>query len=109
LLLASGRVRARRAASSAGGVLVGLTGQAFTSGGGFGAAFAAFVVAAAVLVVLMFALALLLATAQERTVRSMREGAPAVKRWGGRILVAVGAWLVVLAAFAHFFARVFPV
>lgn len=66
-------------------------------------------VAALVLVALMFALALALATAQERTVEAMQGGAPAVKRWGGRILVLVGAWLIALAAFADFFADVFPV
>lgn len=66
-------------------------------------------VAALVLVVLMFTLAFTLATAQQRTVRWMREGTPTVKSWGGRILVAVGVWLIALAVFAHFFARVFPV
>jgi cytochrome c biogenesis protein CcdA len=69
----------------------------------------AFAVAAAVLVVLLFALALAVAAAQERTVQVMKEGAPAVKRWGGRILVAVGIWLVALAVFAGFFADLFPV
>ena len=69
----------------------------------------AFVVAAAVLTLLMFALATALATAQEKTVDAMREGAPGVKRWGGRILVAVGLWFVVLAAFAYFFAHMFGV
>jgi cytochrome c biogenesis protein CcdA len=67
------------------------------------------VVAAAALVLLLFALALALATAQDRTVRAMREGAPAVKRWGGRILIAVGVWFLALSIFAGFFARVFPV
>ena len=57
----------------------------------------------------MFALATALATAQERTVASMKQGAPAAKRWGGRILIGVGAWFIALAAFARFFARVFPV
>lgn len=57
----------------------------------------------------MFALALGLATAQERTVGVLQERAPAVKRWGGRILIVVGAWLIALAAFAEFFADVFPV
>lgn len=57
----------------------------------------------------MFALALLLATARERLVDSMKQGAPTVKRWGGRTLVAVGAWLITLGAFADFFADVFPV
>jgi hypothetical protein len=62
-----------------------------------------------VVVALFFALALALAAAQERTVEAMKEGAPAVKRWGGRILVAVGSWFIALAAFADFFADVFPV
>jgi cytochrome c biogenesis protein CcdA len=61
-----------------------------------------------VLVILLFALALALAAAQERTVQVMREGAAAVKRWGGRILVAVGIWFVALAVFAGFFADLFP-
>ncbi|MEQ8440117.1 MAG: hypothetical protein RIB65_21695 [Ilumatobacter fluminis] len=57
----------------------------------------------------MFALALLLAAAREHVVDSLQQGAPTVKRWGGRILVVVGAWLITLGAFAHFFADVFPV
>lgn len=65
--------------------------------------------AALALVALVFVLSLALATTQERTVEAMREGAPAVKRWGGRILMAVGVWFIALAVFAGFFARVFPV
>ena len=65
--------------------------------------------AALALVALVFVLSLALATAQERTVEAMREGAPAVKRWGGRILMAVGVWFIALAVFAGFFARIFPV
>ncbi len=80
-----------------------------TSGGGFAAAFAAFLVAALVLVALLFTLALVLAAAQERTVEAMKAGAPAVKRWGGRILLGVGGWLIALAVFADFFAELFPV
>ena len=57
----------------------------------------------------MFALALALAAAQERTVEAMRAGAPAVKRWGGRVLVLVGAWFIALGVFADFFADVFTV
>lgn len=57
----------------------------------------------------MFALALAIAFAQERTVQSLAERAPAVKRWGGRILVLVGAWFVALGVFADFFAGLFPV
>jgi hypothetical protein len=57
----------------------------------------------------MFTLALTLATAQERTVAAMQAGSPAVKQWGGRILLVVGAWFIVLAIFADLFARVFAV
>jgi hypothetical membrane protein len=77
--------------------------------GGFLSALLAFIVAAAALVVLMFTLALVLAAAQERTAEALRAGAPAVKRWGGRILVIVGIWLVILGVFAEEFAGVFSV
>lgn len=65
--------------------------------------------AAAAIVVLMFALALLLAAAREGIVDGMTRGAPTVKRWGGWVLVVVGAWFVVLAVFADAFADLFPV
>jgi hypothetical protein len=68
-----------------------------------------FLVAAATLVALMFALALVLAAAQERTAEALRAGAPAIKRWGGRILVLVGVWFVILGVFADEFAGVFSV
>ena len=61
------------------------------------------------LVLLMFGLALALAAAQERTARTMRDAAPAVKRWGGRILVLAGIWLVLLGVFGDLFADVFTV
>jgi hypothetical protein len=77
--------------------------------GGFLSAFLAFLVAAAALVVLMLALALVLAAAQERTAEALRAGAPAVKRWGGGILVLVGIWFVILGVFADEFAGVFSV
>jgi hypothetical protein len=77
--------------------------------GGFVSALLAFLVAAAALVVLMFTLALVLAAAQERTAEALRVGAPAVKRWGGRILVVVGIWFLILGVFADEFAGVFPV
>jgi hypothetical protein len=77
--------------------------------GGFVSALLAFLVAAAALVVLMFTLALVLAAAQERTAEALRVGAPAVKRWGGRILVVVGIWFLILGVFADEFAGVFSV
>jgi threonine/homoserine/homoserine lactone efflux protein len=77
--------------------------------GGFAPAFLAFLVAALTMILLVFTLALLLATAQDQVARTLEESAPALKRWGGRILVLVGLWLLALAVFADFFAEVFPV
>ena len=61
------------------------------------------------IVVLMFTLALTIGAAQQRTVDAMKAGAPTVKRWGGRVLLGVGAWFIALGVFADFFADVFPV
>jgi hypothetical protein len=77
--------------------------------GGFLSALFAFLVAAAALVLLMFALAFAFAAAQERTAKALRAGAPAVKRWGGRILVLIGIWFLILGVFADEFADVFSV
>lgn len=66
-------------------------------------------IAAAALTALMFTLALTMASAQERLVQSMVAGAPTVKRWGGRILLIVGSWFIVVAIFASAFAPLFSV
>jgi len=52
------------------------------------------------IVVLLFVAALGAAFAQESTVARFRTSGPAVKRWGGRILIGVGAWILLLAVFA---------
>jgi hypothetical protein len=39
----------------------------------------------------------------------VRASALAIKRWGGRILVLVGIWFVLLGALAHPFSHVFTV
>lgn len=57
----------------------------------------------------MFALSFTVATAQEVVTCMADVGAGAVKRWGGRVLIGVGLWLVVLAVGANLFARFFPV
>jgi TRAP-type C4-dicarboxylate transport system permease large subunit len=88
--------------------MAGLAGQALTTGG-FTAALIAFVVTGVVLVVLLFAAAFTVAVAQQQLTERLRASAPTVKRWGGHILIVVGAWLVVLAMLADSFARVFPV
>jgi len=60
------------------------------------------------MVILMFGLALIVGAAQQHTVDALRTGAPTVKRWGGRILLTVGAWFIALGVFSDFFAEVFP-
>ena len=66
-------------------------------------------VAAVVLVGLVFTAAFLVADAEESTLDRIKVQAPTVKRWGGRILIAVGLWFLALAVFAEFFAGIFPV
>ena len=61
------------------------------------------------MVLLIFGLALLVGAAQQRAMEALKAGTQQVKRWGGVVLLAVGAWLIILAIWADFFARVFPV
>ncbi|HSM58842.1 MAG TPA: hypothetical protein VK879_21995 [Candidatus Sulfomarinibacteraceae bacterium] len=58
---------------------------------------------------LMFALAFLIGAAQEQMVAALKASTQQMKRWSGVVLLLVGAWLIVLAIWAQFFARVFPV
>ncbi len=67
------------------------------------AALVAFITAAAALVILLFSLSLTIGLAQERTVRAIRARASRVKRWGGGILIGVGAWTILLAVFPDAF------
>ncbi|HEX6384954.1 MAG TPA: hypothetical protein VF177_09820 [Anaerolineae bacterium] len=57
----------------------------------------------------MFILAAAIAFAQEQFVSVLRASTSQVKKWGGRILVLVGLWLIVLSIWADFFAQFFPV
>lgn len=88
--------------------MAGLAGYALTVGG-FAAAFTAFTIAAVVLVGLVFISAFAVAGAHESTLERIKVQAPTVKRWGGRVLIALGAWFIALAVFANFFAELFPV
>jgi hypothetical protein len=60
-------------------------------------------------VVLLFAAAFGVARTEEATLDRVKAQAPTVKRWGGRILIAVGVWFLILAVFADFFEEIFPV
>jgi cytochrome c biogenesis protein CcdA len=62
-----------------------------------------------VLVVMFVGLSVVIGSAQEHTLRRIQASSTQVKRWGGWILVAVGAWFLVLAIWADFFAGIFPV
>jgi cytochrome c biogenesis protein CcdA len=66
-------------------------------------------VAAAVIALLLLGLATAIATAQEGVVTAMQASSRHVRRWGGVVLIVVGAWLLATAVFADFFAEVFPV
>lgn len=57
----------------------------------------------------MFTLSVLIARAQEGTVARLKASAPSIKRWGGAVLVVIGAWFLVLGIFADAFADVFTV
>jgi hypothetical protein len=59
--------------------------------------------------ILMFGLSFAIAFAQERLVDTLSASVVSIKKWGGRILILVGLWLLVLAVFAQAFAQLFPV
>ena len=73
------------------------------------AAFTAFIVAALAITILMFMLSFAIAFAQERMLDTLRTGVVQIKKWGGRVLVLVGLWLITLAVFADALSRIFPV
>ncbi len=55
------------------------------------------------------ALSFVIGRAQQHTLERMQASSAQVKRWGGWILVTVGAWFLVLALWADFFSQIFPV
>jgi len=73
--------------------------QSLIAGSIAGAVFT-FAVAASMIVALLFVAALGAAFAKASTLSRFRTSGPAVKRWGGRILVTVGAWFLFLAVFS---------
>jgi hypothetical protein len=70
---------------------------------------AAFVAAAVVLVSLLFGASFVVVGARETTLERVRASAPTIKRWGGYVLIVVGAWFVALGIWADTFAALFPV
>jgi hypothetical protein len=80
-------------------LLAGLAAQSLIVGG-VTAGILTFSTAAFVLVMLLFSAAVGVALSQESTVARFRTSGPAIKRWGGRILVIVGVWLIALGLLA---------
>jgi len=76
--------------------------------GGTASALAAFATAGVVLVLMFVALSFVVGRAQEHTLNRIQASSREVKRWGGWVLVGVGTWFIVLAIWADFFARIFP-
>lgn len=72
-------------------------------------ALAAFVVAAVTIMACVFAAATGVASAERATLERIEARAPQVKRWTGLVVLGVGVWFLLLAAFADTFARLFPV
>lgn len=62
-----------------------------------------------VIVLLVFGLAVAIGRAQEAFVAKLRAEATHVKRWGGAILLVVGAWTIAIGVWASYFSRFFPV
>lgn len=69
----------------------------------------AFIVSGVVLAAMFVGLSFVVGSVQEKTLERIRAGARDVKKWGGWILIIVGSWFVVLAIWAEFFAKIFPV
>ena len=63
------------------------------------AAASAFGVAALTIALLMFGLAFAVATAQDGLVGRLETSTGAIKRYGGYVLVVVGAWFLLVSAF----------
>ncbi len=57
----------------------------------------------------MFTLSFSIVLAKERYVEVLELNAVRIKKWGGWVLAAVGAWLIVLGIWAERFAAMFQV
>jgi putative Mn2+ efflux pump MntP len=73
------------------------------------AVFITFLTAAFTITFVMTLLVILIGTAQNRILQSLRTSPQRVKHWGGFILILVGSWLIVLAIWAGTFSRIFAV
>jgi hypothetical protein len=71
--------------------------------------FTTFLIATVIIMLVMALLVILIGTAQNRILQSLRAGPQRVKRWGGFVLLLVGSWLIVLAIWAGAFSRIFSV
>lgn len=77
--------------------------------GGMAAALLSFIAAALMMTMLMFFLSVAIASAQERLIETLKTKTVMIKKWGGRVLILVGTWLIALAIWANTFVLIFPV
>jgi cytochrome c biogenesis protein CcdA len=61
------------------------------------------------MVILFFTLSLLVASAQEQVLRAMRAETLRIRRWGGMVLIGMGAWLLALAIWGQALVDILPV
>ncbi len=61
------------------------------------------------MVILFFTLSLLVASAQERVLDALRGETLRIRRWGGMVLIGVGAWLLALAIWGQALVDILPV
>ncbi|MFQ5967046.1 MAG: cytochrome c biogenesis protein CcdA [Acidimicrobiia bacterium] len=87
-----------------GPLLAGLAAQGVVIGS-VPAGLLTFGTAALVIVGLFFIAAMFAVLAKQSTVQAFRTSGPAVRRWGGRVLIGVGVWFIVLGAFADMASR----
>lgn len=71
--------------------------------------FITFLITIFTIIFVMGLLVILIGTAQNRVLQSLRTSPQRVKRWGGFILILVGSWLIALAIWADTFSRIFSV
>ena len=60
------------------------------------------------MVLTLFIVAAVVGFAQANTFRSMRGSGGLVKRWGGALLILVGAWLIALAIWGEVLLTILP-
>lgn len=59
--------------------------------------------------ILILGAAVAVSISQEATVERLGAATPAIKRWGGWVLITLGTWFILLSVFSNTFGKLFPV